>query len=78
MHMSRWGWRKVRRHKRERGGGGVYVCALGGGVGHGIGALKPSGYHGKPCSGVLNGFPDVQPSRSKRSSAHLFHSLIQA
>lgn len=28
-------------------------------------ALKPPGYHRMPCSGVLNGFPDVQTSRRK-------------
>lgn len=29
VHMSRWGWRKVKRHKRERGGGDIGVGVQG-------------------------------------------------
>lgn len=34
----------------------------------------PPGCHRKPCSGVLDGFPDVQTSRKK--AAQVFHPLL--
>lgn len=35
-------------------------------------ALEPPGYLRKPCSGVLDGFPDVQTSRKKAAQLIAF------